>query len=282
MQSTAFDKAKVENGVLLAERWILACLRNHTFFSLAELNHAIGILLDRLNSRPFKKLQGSRRSLFQSLEHPALKPLPREPYVYADWKKARVHIDYHVEVDGHYYSVPYYYVRQEIDVRLTKTTVECFIKGKRIASHMRSRLKGRHTTVKEHMPPSHRFYADWTPDRFIKWASKTGPATAELVAKIMESRDHPLLGYRSCMGILHMGKSYGAERLEAASRRALAIGATSCSSMKSILKKGLDRCPLFDKTDNEPPIQHKNIRGAGYFASCHCQDEPAPTLFNQN
>ncbi len=259
------DKAKVENGVLLVERWILAALRHRRFFSLDELNEAIGALLERLNERPFRKLDGSRRSLFELLERPVLRPLPPTPYVYAEWKKARVGIDYHVEVEGHYYSVPHRYVREQVDVRRTETTVECFFKGKRIASHARSLRKGGHTTVKAHMPPSHRHYADWTPERLTGWAAKTGPATAELVEEIIASRAHPQQGYRACLGILRLGEAHGAERLEAAARRALAIGARSYRSVASILKHGLDRRPLPEPEAAEAPIEHDNIRGAGYY-----------------
>ncbi len=260
------DKAKVENGVLLVERWILAALRHRRFFSLDELNEAISALLEHLNGRAFRKIEGSRRSLFELLERPVLRPLPPTPYVYAEWKKARVGIDYHVEVEGHYYSVPHQYVREQVDVRSAEMTVECFFKGGRIASHVRSRRKGGHTTVKAHMPPSHRHYADWTPERLIDWAAKTGPATTELVEKIIASRAHPQQGYRACLGILRLGEAHGAERLEAAARRALAIGARSYRSVASILKHGLDRQPLPEPEETEAPIEHDNIRGAGYYA----------------
>jgi len=260
------DKAKVEAGVQLAERWILACLRRRRFFSLSELNEAIAELLERLNDRPFQKLEGSRRSLFETLERPTLRPLPPTPYVYAEWKKVRVHIDYHVEVEGHYYSVPYQYVRQQIEARLTETTLECFFRGERIASHRRSRRRGRHTTVKAHMPASHRHYADWTPERLLDWAAKTGEATAELVRCIITSRAHPQQGYRTCLGILRLGEAHGQERLEAAARRALAIGATSYKSVASILKHGLDHRPLPGEEPREAIVEHDNIRGAQYYA----------------
>jgi len=191
----------VEVGVQVVERWILARLRNVTFFSLAELNAAIQELLIKLNDRPFKKLPGSRRSLFETLDKPALKPLPVQSYVYAEWKKARVHIDYHIEVDSHYYSVPYQLVKGEIDVRITINTIEAFHKGRRLASHRRSYRKGGFTTLKEHMPKAHQKYAEWTPDRLIRWASKTGSATAKLIEAILTSRLHPQQGFRSCLGI---------------------------------------------------------------------------------
>lgn len=271
------DKAKVEAGVQLVERWILAALRGHTFFSLDELNEAISELLDRLNDRPFQKLEGSRRSLFETLERKALRPLPTNSYVYAEWKKARVHIDYHVEIEGHYYSVPYQHVKHQVDVRLTAMTVECFFKGRRIASHRRSLRKGHHTTVKEHMPPSHRHVAEWTPERMTRWAARTGEATAELVANVMASRTHPQQGYRTCLGILRLGDSYGPERLEAAARRALAIGATTYKSVASILQNGLDSRPLPGTDEADMPVEHGNIRGAAYYAA-----EPAPVHHNMD
>lgn len=258
------DKAKVEAGVQLVERWILAALRHRRFFSLQELNEAITVLLDGLNSRPFQKIEGSRLSLFETLERERLRPLPSRPYVYAEWKKARVHIDYHVEVDHHYYSVPYQYARQELDVRLSAATVECFHRGRRVASHARSSRRGRHTTVKEHMPASHRHWADWTPERIIDWAAKTGPATADLVAKIVASRPHVQQAYRTCLGILRLGEAHGAERLEKAAHRALSIGATSYKSVASILKNGLETQP-FPAPAEPVPIQHDNLRGASYY-----------------
>jgi transposase len=261
------DKAKAEVGVQLVERWILACLRHRTSLSLEELNEAIAELLERLNDRPFQKLEGSRRSLFEALERDVLRPLPAEPYVFAEWKKARVHIDYHVEIKGHYYSAPYQYARQQVDVRITATTVECFFKGARIASHLRSMRKGHHTTLKEHMPPSHRHWADWTPERMIRWAARTGEATAELIASVMASRTHPQQGYRTCLGILRLGESYGKERVEAASRRALAIGTKTYKSVVSILKHGLDSQPLPGDEETDLVIEHDNIRGADYYAA---------------
>jgi transposase len=259
------DKAKVESGVLLVERWVLARLRHHTFFSLAELNTAIRELLADLNCRPFKKLPGSRQHLFDSLERPALRPLPALPYEYAEWKKARVNIDYHVEVEGHYYSVPYQLVRQQLDVRLTANCVECFYKGQRVSSHRRSSLKGRHTTLTEHMPKAHQHYLDWTPERLVRWAQTTGPATAQVVATILASRPHPQQGFRSCLGIMRLGKTYGADRLEATCQRALALEACAYKSLESILKNGLDRHPLPARQVSPPVIHHPNIRGPEYY-----------------
>jgi len=195
------DKAKVECGVLLVERLILAALRHRTFFSLAELNETIGGLLEKLNTRPFKKLPGSRKEAFERIDRPALRPLPKTPYVYAEWKKVRVHIDYHVEIDGHYYSVPYRLVKQSLEARITENTVELFHKGQRVASHVRSRAKGQHTTLSEHLPKAHQAYAGWSPQRLVQWTGKTGPATAAVIDHILSTRPHPQQGYRSCLGI---------------------------------------------------------------------------------
>src|SRR5699024_7909992 len=196
------DKAKVEVGVLVVERWILARLRNRTFFSLAALNEAIAQLLPLLNGRAFKKLPGCRQSLYESLDRPALSALPGTPYVLATWKKARVNIDYHIEVERRYYSVPYQLVKCEVEVRLTERIVEIFHRGQRVASHRRATRAGHYTTVTEHMPRPHREYAQWTPQRLVRWAGESGPATAELVGHILASRRHPQQGFRSCLGIL--------------------------------------------------------------------------------
>jgi transposase len=259
------DKAKVEVGVQVVERWILARLRHYTFFSLAEVNVALHPLVPALNARPFKKLPGSRQALFDSLERPALRPLPLQPYEYAEWKQARVNIDYHVEVDGHYYSVPYVLVKQPLDVRLSAQVVELFHKGKRVASHRRSPLKGRHTTVAAHMPTAHQRYAEWTPQRLIQWAAQTGPATAQVVEIILASRAHPQQGFRSCLGIMRLGKRYSAERLEAACQRALTLGACAYKSLESILRNGLDRRPLPQTPETTAGPSHANIRGPRYY-----------------
>ena len=266
------DKAKVEVGVQVVERWILARLRHRTFFSLVEANQAIRELLDRLNERPFRKLPGSRKSLFESLEKPVLQPLPQSRYEYAEWKKARVNIDYHVEFEGHYYSVHHQLVKKQVELRITAETVECLLKGKRVASHRRSRVKGGHTTLPEHMPSSHREHASWTPSRLIGWARETGPNTAKLTEAIMESRPHPEQGFRSCLGIMRLAKSYGAERVEAACERALTIRARSYKSVKAILENGLEAKPLPGSEQDVPPIEHANVRGAAYYRS----EEAAP------
>jgi transposase len=259
------DKAKVEVAVQVVERWILARLRNRQFFSLGQLNRAIAALLEDLNSKPFQKLPGSRKSAFESLDRPALSPLPSAPYQFAEWKIATVNVDYHIEVHRHYYSVPHTLIKKKLDVRITNNTIECFYKNKRVASHIRSHHKGRHSTIKEHMPKSHQKWAQWTPDRFIRWAAKIGVNTQKLIENVLNSRAHPQQGFRTCLGILRLAKSYGDDRLEAASRRAVSIGGTSYRSVESILKHNLDQKPLPDQPSKNPPIEHTNIRGARYY-----------------
>lgn len=262
------DKAKVEGAVRIVEQSILAVLRDRVFFSLDELNNAIAVLLVEMNERPFQKADGCRRSAFEGIDRPALKPLPREPYQYAEWKKACVNLDYHIAVDHHYYSVPHAFARQRIDVRLTANTVECFAGSERIASHVRSPHRNRYSTINEHMPPSHRQYAEATPANIVRRAGASGPAAAELVDRILASRQHPEQGYRSCQGLIRLASSYGAERMEAACRRALVIGAISCRSVESILKNGLDRQAPDTATEAPTPhITHENIRGAEYYTA---------------
>jgi len=258
------DKAKVENGVLQAERWILARLRNQQFFSLRELNASIAKLLVELNERHLKVLGVSRRELWEQVDRPALKPLPVRPYEMSEWKKVRVAPDYHVEFEGHYYSVPYQLIKKQLDLRATAKTVEVLDRGKRVAAHRRNPSRGRHTTITEHMPKAHQAYLEWTPPRLIRWAGKTGPSTAELVETIMRSRAHPQQGFRACLGLMRLGKTHGAERLEAACQRALTIGGLSYKSVKSILSNGLDREPLSEPAETTP-IEHDNVRGAGYY-----------------
>jgi transposase len=259
------DKAKVEVGVQLVERWVLAALRHRTFFSLPELNAAIRSLVERLNQRPFKKLPGSRASLFATLDRPALRPLPAARYVFAEWSRVRVHIDYHVEVDHHYYSVPYTLVGKPLDARASAHTVELFHQGVRVASHLRSHARGRYTTLPEHMPEAHRRYAEWTPERLVRWAAKTGPATAQAAEAILASRPHPEQGYRACQGLIRLGKSYGEARLEAACTRALATGPVSYRRVADILKAGLDRQPTLALDTPAPGLAHDNLRGPEYY-----------------
>jgi transposase len=259
------DKAKAEQGVLLAERWILAALRDRTFFSLAEAKAAIAERVAWLNARSFKRLPGSRRELFESLDAPALRPLPARPYEYATWRSAKVNIDYHVEVERHWYSVPYGLVGQSCDVRVTAAIVEVLHKGRRVASHRRSAQQGRFTTDAAHMPESHRRHAQWTPGRIVAWAERTGPATGELVTAIMASRPHPEQGFRSCLGIMRLGRRYGEARLEAAAARALAVRAHSYRSIESILRAGLDVQPLPGAEPVTTIGHHANVRGPAYY-----------------
>jgi transposase len=259
------DKAKVEVGVLVVERWILARLRNRRFFSLIELNQAIGELVTDLNARPMRRLGVSRRDLFLELDRPALKSLPAEPYEYAEWRLRRVGLDYHVDIDGHYYSVPHRLIREQLDTRITAHTVELFRKGERVAVHLRGAGRGRHTTLAEHMPSSHRRYTEWTIERIGHAAAAIGPSTAKLAELILESRPHPEQGYRACLGILRLARQYGADRLEAACDRGLDIGARSYGSIQSILKHGLDRRPPRSARQGELLPIHPNIRGSRYY-----------------
>jgi transposase len=259
------DKAKAEKGVQDVERRMLAALRHRTFFNLTELNEALSWLLIQHNERPFQKLPGSRRTLFEQLDKPALKPLPQQPYEYAEWKKARVNIDYHVAVDGRYYSVPYQLVNQPLDIRLTATAVECFHKNKRVASHLRAPRSGQYTTVTAHMPKAHQDYLQWTPERLVRWARKTGPETVRVVETILTSRPHPQQGFRACLGLMRLGKEYGDDRLETACGRALAVAAVGFKSIESILKRGMDKQPLPQKSPEHPPVDHDNIRGPEYY-----------------
>jgi transposase len=259
------DKSKAEVGVQIVERWILARLRNQTFFSLAEANAAIRNLLIDLNSRPFKKLPGSRKEAFESLDRPALKPLPADGYTFSQWKKVRVGIDYHVEIDGHYYSVPYPLRGKQLDARITANSIECFQQRKRVASHVRSFEKGRHSTVPSHMPKGHQDYADWTPDRLIRWAAKTGPRTAAMTKELLASRQHAQQAFRSAMGLMRLAKVYTPERLEAACDLALDGGAARYKSVKSILSTGLDQQPRQQTLPTSEPIAHDNIRGGHYY-----------------
>lgn len=258
------DKAKVESAVLIAERWIIAALRNHTFFTIAELNRAIRDRLADYNTRSLQKLKVSRMHLFETVDRPAMKPLPGRRYEYAEWTRPRVNIDYHVDIDRHYYSVPYQLKGEVVEARVTGTTVELFFKGRRVASHPRNSLPGRHTTLTVHMPEAHKRYLEWTPSRIVRWAEKTGPSTAALVKEIMERRPHPEQGFRSCLGIIRLGRRYGHERLEAACTRALLMKAYSYKSVESILKNNLDGRELPERSTG-PSIIHENIRGKSYY-----------------
>jgi transposase len=275
------DKAAVEASVLLVQRWILARLRHRQFFALEELNAAIRTLVIALNQRPFKKLEGSRQSAFEAIDRPAMKPLPATRYEFAEWKAAIVNIDYHIDADGHYYSVPHRLVKQKIDVRVSATTVECFDHGQRVAAHVRSLLRGRHTTIAEHMPEAHRKHLQWTPGRLLAWGLSIGPATGAVVQWQFDHRPHPEQGYRACLGFLNLAKHCGKERLEAACQRALSIGSPTRKRIKSILDAKLDQHPeLFASPQASPtPPEHANVRGADYFRSITPGD-PEPCSSN--
>ena len=258
------DKAKVEVGVQIVGRWILARLRNRRFFSLAALNEAIHDLLADLNDRTLRGWGRSRRQLFDELDRPALIELPDEPYEYAEWKRCRVNLDYHVEIAKHYYSVPHGLARQEVEARITGRTVEIFLRGKRVASHLRSTLAHRPTTVAEHMPSSHRRYRDWTHERIRRDAAKVGPDADTLIEVILRSRPHPEQGFRSAIGILGLVKRYGPERVDAACARALLLNARSYKSVAAILKNGTDKTAAATQ-EPAPILFHSNIRGRGYY-----------------
>lgn len=259
------DKAKVEACVGIVERWVLGRLRNRIFTSLAELNAAIGECIADLNDkRVLRQFGRTRRQLFEEVDAPNLKPLPAEPWIHAEWKRCRVGLDYHIAVDHHHYSVPHRFARREVEARMTARTVEIFLGGERIAVHMRSSGNGRHTTIAEHMPSSHRRYLEWTPAKIREEAARIGPMLSLLVERIIEERPHPEQGYRSCLGIIGLAKRFGPDRLEAAATRALEIQARNYPSVKSILEKGLDKVPV-SKSPEREPIDHANIRGSRYY-----------------
>jgi len=261
------DKAKVENGVFLAERWVMAALRHRTFFSLGELQTAIKEQLEKLNQRTFQKLPGSRASIFEEEERRTLQPLASRRYEYREHKRAKVHIDYHVELEGHYYSVPYTLVRKPVDIRWTPSVVEIFYKGERVASHLRSYIAGKATTLLEHRPPPHRHQAEWTAERVVAWASKTGEWTAKLVEGMMARRAHPEQAFRSSLGVMRLADTYGRDRLEAACRRAIHCESYAYKTVKAILENKLDQQPwvIPIAKDSGSPTHHENIRGADYY-----------------
>ena len=271
------DKAAVEAGVLVVERWVLAPLRKLQFFSLAELNKAIRQKVAELNERAFRGEPTSRRELFEGLERPALKPLPAQRYELAEWKKVTVNIDYHVEHRDisrcRYYSVPYTLVHQKLELRATASIIEVFKAGRRVASHPREHGRRRYVTDPAHMPPSHRAHLEWTPSRLVSWASTVSPHAAALAEKMLASRPHPEHSYRACLGLMALAKRYGNERLGAACERALASGAISYTSVKSILAQNLDRAPLQAASPTPPPPEHENLRGAGYYADDNTEKE---------
>lgn len=263
------DKAKAEVAVQIVERWIMARLRHQTFFTLTALNQAIRFLLDDLNRRPFKKLPGTRLSQFEQLDKPALRPLPTSPYQYAEIKQARVHIDYHLEFDRHYYSVPHHLVKQTVEVQATHNTVAIYSHGQRIASHLRSHRQGAHSTCPEHMPHSHRAISEWSPERFLRWASDIGEETHTVVQQLLQEKRHPEQSYRRVLALLSNAKQYGRERLNKACARALLINSPTRSSVESILKQGLDQVAV-ERPDNAAQEElnldhHENVRGETYY-----------------
>jgi len=268
------DNAKAESGVQVVEREVLAPLRHHTFFSLAELNHAMWAKLQEVNRRPFQKLDVSRHDLYIELDKPALKPLPPTRYEYAEFLKARVNIDYHIEVLGHYYSVPYELKGQQLDVRLSARVVEVLNKGRRVATHLRDERKGRHSTETSHMPRAHREHLAWTPSRIIHWAGTIGPHCAQVVQQIIDSRPHPEQGYRAALGIIRLAKGFAPARVDAACRRALALDVCRYRSIQSILKSGKD----LETLPTDPPAprlcrsHHQNVRGPEYYAQPHPEE----------
>lgn len=261
------DKAKAEVAVQIVERWIMARLRHQTFFTLASLNQAIRILLDDLNQRPFKKLPGTRLSQFQQLDQPALGSLPAQPYQFVDIKQARVHIDYHVEYDKHYYSAPHQLVKQDVEIQAGAHTVAIYCRGERVASHVRSYRHGAHSTCSEHMPEAHRHMHEWSPERFLNWAAEIGPETRAVVVHLLAEKRHQEQSYRRILALLGNSKTYGRERLNNACRRALLINSPTRTSVESILKQGLDlTTPTTTADQAELDLEpHENIRGENYY-----------------
>jgi len=263
------DKGKVEVGVQIVQRWILARLRHQSFFSLAELNSAIASLLVPLNARPFRRLPGSRRQAFELLDQPALRPLPATAFQFAQWKPARPNIDYHISFEGHYYSVPYALAGQRVELRITLSTLECFAAGRRVAVHARSHRNGGYSTLTEHMPASHQAHRQWSPGKLISWGASVGAHTRLVVIHLLERMPHPEQGYRACLGLMRLSRQYGNARLEAAATRAVTLGAMRYRSVASILKSGLDRAPLPTSSPQQNtlslPATHENLRGPNYY-----------------
>jgi transposase len=259
------DKAKVEVGVLIAERWILAALRHQLFFSFGEVNAAVARLLRRFNEHPFKKLPGCRRQVWEQMERPVLKPLPEQRYELAEWKTVGVNVDYHVEIAGHYYSVPYRLIRQRVSARYTRSGVEFFHKGRRVAVHVRSEMKGRHTTLPEHRPPAHQKYLEWTPERIASWAGTIGPNCRAAALAIMASRPLPEHGFRPCLGLIRLGRRYCHERVDQACARALKLNIVGYRHIENLLKSGRDQIPLAPEQAAPAIAAHDNVRGAEYY-----------------
>lgn len=258
------DKAKVEVAVQIVERWILARLRNQVFATLEEVDAAIGELLDELNARPFKRLPGSRQSAYETLDRPALKALPASRYEFARYYNARVNIDYHVAIEDHFYSVPHALVHQSVEVRATARSVEILHRGRRVAAHLRAFTRFAHTTTPEHLPAAHRAHLEWTPGRLVRWGEQHGLACAEVIRRILATRLHPEQGYRSCLGLLRLEKQHGAQRLEAACARALALGSAAYQTVAQILKRRQESLPLPGDVSWSAP-EHAHLRGPKYY-----------------
>jgi len=258
------DKGKVEGAVLIVERWILARLRNMQFFSVEALNAAIAELLADLNDRPMRRIGRSRRDLFDEIERPALRELPPEPFEYAEWKQAKVHPDYHIDVLHSFYSVPHRLIGRRVDIRLTHRMVEIFHNHDRVAVHTRRGTRGGHSTIKEHMPSAHQRHGGMTPDYLITRAGRAGHHVAVLVERLMRDRPHPEQGYRSALGVLSLERRFGRDRLEAACGRALTHNTVSYASVQSILATGLDKAAAGPEPILPTP-RHDNIRGAAYY-----------------
>jgi transposase len=263
------DKAKAETAVQICERWLLAPLRDHTLVGLSAANQEIARLLRALNERPFQKLAGTRRTLFDDVDRPALLPLPAQAYEYAEWKKARVNIDYHVEVERHYYSVPHRLLRKAVEVRLTTTAVEILYGGQRVALHARSLRRGGFTTEPSHRPKSHQQHLEWSPDRLIRWGHSVGQSTGVLIQRILESKPHPEQGYRACLGLMRLGRLHGADRLEAACLRAERLQSYRYRTVEHILMYQQDRLPLDEPAPVRPALTHENLRGATFYEEAY-------------
>jgi len=262
------DKSKAENGVLIVSRYILARLRHRKFFSIEELNQAINDLLWQLNERPFKKLPGCRRSRFEELDKPLLKPYPGKPFEFAQWvSKQKVRQDYHVHIFDHYYSVPYELVGEYIEARVTKNIVEILFSGRRVASHPRNYVVGDHTTVPAHQPKEHRQYSNLTPENLLAWARKIGPASVAAIEYQFSHRPHTALGLKPCASLQRLAKEYGHEKFELACKRAQEIGSLTLTSIKSILRRRIaELCEEHAPVQMRLPL-HQNVRGAEYYAS---------------
>jgi transposase len=257
------DKAKVEAGVRFAQSYILGRLRRQTFFSLAECNKAITEAMAAMNDRTMRKLGVSRRELFAKIERDALRPLPSADWEFAEWKRARVGIDYHVEVEGFFYSAPHALIHAEVEMRVTARMIEIFHRGQRVGLHERRYMGRRHGTDPEHMPSAHRRYAAWSPERFRRWAAQVGPNTEALIAAVLESRPHPEQGFRTCLGVLKLYRGVDPAQVEAVSARALEIGALNCKSVAALLSRKSSAAAKADAP--APLLDHANLRGPGYY-----------------